>query len=115
MRGSQKRVRWLATSRAACCASVVPTKKSPISLVILMSRSIFMASSGSFEPLRMRVHDVLIGTRARDQREPGTLRQPHGECGGRRQRDQQRDADRGALLHHLVARAAGDQHVAAGE
>src|SRR5882762_9327951 len=59
----------------------------------------------------MRVHDVLVGPRERDQREPGALRQAHREGRRRRQRDQERDPDGGALLHHLVAGAAGDEHI----
>src|SRR5256886_19262 len=54
---------------------------------------------------------MLVGPRERHQREPGALRQAYRERRRCRQRDQQRDPDGGALLHHLVARAAGDQHI----
>src|SRR5437879_11191716 len=107
--------------RTAWSWSVSTAKNALISLTILMSRSMFMqfpvrrSDRSSSQALRVRIDHVLITTRERDQRQPGFLRQAHGECRRSRKRYQEGNADRGALLDHLVARAARDEHVPAGE
>ena len=67
------------------------------------------------DPVRMRVDHVLVGAREGDEREPGTPRQTHRKGSRRRERHEERHAHGSSLLHHLVARAAGDDHVAGGE
>src|SRR5262245_48982415 len=62
----------------------------------------------------MCVDDMLMFTRETDQSDTALLRKPNGECRGRRHRSDKTYADAGSLLHHLVARAAGNQQPAIG-
>ena len=62
----------------------------------------------------MRVNDVLVAAREPDQRDAAALGDADRQRRRRRDGDDDRDARRGGLLHHLEARAAGDQRVARG-
>src|SRR5579863_1703492 len=67
------------------------------------------------QPPGVRVYDMPVATREGDQREAGALGEAHGERRGGRQRGEKGNAHGGAFLHHLVAGAARDQHVAGRE
>ena len=85
-------------------------------LAILMSRSIFIARL-LFQSPGILHKPTCSGLRRAKATEshPGFLCHPYRKRGRSRKRRQKRDPDRGALLHHLVARPARIQHVAGGE
>src|SRR5580658_5752324 len=72
-----------------------------------------MAETASWtQPPGMRVDDMPVAPRKGDQRESRALGEAHRERRRGRQRGEKRNAYGGAFLHHLVAGAARDQHVA---
>src|ERR1700733_2688170 len=63
------------------------------------------------QSFRVRIYHMAIAPCEGNQRQPRLLRQPHRESRGSREGRQERNPNRGTLLHHLEARTAGYQHI----